>query len=162
MNKQVLFLNIVQAIASVNGDGDLITREFDRPLRIHVARNSKDEISYITMEFAGDCSQFMCSILFNGNGHQDTGLQNFSMPKRKLQAFQKSLVLLSCLQFLADNAVLAADMAYFRDRINGECGRPELLEQYELITIKSEVHIRNVGHVKSSPTSESKSQNFSF
>lgn len=121
MNKQALYLAIYQATNNTNAIADITNvKDFQRSLAVHIARNSGEEISHITLEFTGPRSRFLCSILFDGSGDMGTGLDNFAMPKVRLHARQKAVILLACLEFLTEAGVLAAQFEYFRERIAGE------------------------------------------
>lgn len=118
MTRQELYLSIYQIIGAFNADARLDgVTDFDREIFINVARNSGGNISHITTEFLGLRSRYLCSILFDGNGDQDTHFDNFAMPKVKLNSRQRCLVMLSCLDFLISNHVLKADIAYFVERL---------------------------------------------
>lgn len=136
MNKHQLYLNIYQITGNADGNAtiDCPPEDLARMLAVHVARNSGGEISYITMEFTGVRSRFLCSLLFDGTGDQGTGLMNFSMPKVKLNNRQKALVLLSCLELLIDQKILHASMDYFKERISNEYGNGQvaILGQYDV------------------------------
>lgn len=118
MTRQELYLSIYQIIGTFNADARLDgVTDFDREIFINVARNSGGNISHITTEFTGLRSRYLCSILFDGNGDQDTHFDNFAMPKVKLNGRQRCLVMLACLDFLIANKVLNADIAYFVERL---------------------------------------------
>lgn len=136
MTKQELYLALYQATSTqdatpgIHGVGD-----FDRPLAIHVARNSNRNISYIAMEFAGRRSRFLCTLIFDGPGNHSTGFSNFTMPKVKLNPRQRSIALLACLDFLITNNILAADFDYYVERVTVEhqTGRMGFFDHYQKI-----------------------------
>lgn len=143
MTKQELYLTIFQAIGNPNANAQLLcVTDFDRDIAVNVARNSGGNISHITMEFIGVRSRFLCSILFDGNGDQDTCFANFAMPKVKLNGKQRSIVMIACLDFLIDNGVIDASPSYFAERIVPEHGaHPFALRQYAQLRFAAKSYI---------------------
>lgn len=165
MNKQTLFLNIFQVSSDLCEKAAIPPHtDFDLNLQVHVARNSKNaSISYITLEFAGVRSRFLCSILFNGSGDHDTCLANFSMPKRKIQSHQKAVALLSCLQFLVHNKVINASWADFCASVTADYYGPNsVIADFDRITFKSREYIQEHPELMRGSPAIATSQNFTF
>lgn len=165
MTKQELYLSIYQIIGNFNADARLDgVTDFDRELSINVARNSGGNISHITMEFAGLRSRYLCSILFDGNGDQDTCFENFAMPKVKLNGRQRCLVMLACLNFLIANDVIKADIAYFVERLTHD-QRPStvgILQHYDNVRRTTARYISDHPEYMRAMYSAGQSQSFVF
>ena len=150
MTKQELYLSIFQIIGSFHSNAQLNkTIEFDRDLCVNVSRNSDGKISHITMEFIGIRARYLCSILFNGNGDQDTNFDNFAMPKIKLNAKQRSLAFLACMDFLISNKVISANLEYFVDRcVQDHLPRTaDIMRHFEIIVCNARMHVDQHQHL---------------
>ena len=116
MNSKQLYVNISQIISS-DETGWAMPTDFDREAIVHISRASNNNISHITMEFAGIRAKFLSCIIFDGSGNYGTSVHNFAMPRLKLSLHQKALAALSLLQFLIDEGHLDANFDFFREKI---------------------------------------------
>lgn len=165
MTKQELYLALYQATSTADAMPNIHgVDDFDRPLAVHLARNSNGNLSYITMEFAGVRSRFLCSLIFDGNGDLGTGFSNFSMPKVKLNPRQRSIALLACLEFLIHNKLIDADFNYYAERVTVEhqTGRNGFMEHYRMIRGYSTAYIHDRPELLRGQPYEDLSQSFSF
>jgi hypothetical protein len=123
MDTQTLYLQLAQIVAGVPINAGFLPKpeEYDSILSLHIARNSGENISHITMEFKSEHrAKFLVCILFDGSGDKGTGLSSVAMPKVKLPRELKALVALSCLTYLCKKRHLDASPDYFRSKIVDE------------------------------------------
>lgn len=137
MTKQELYLAIYQATGQQDGLAPLRkVFDFHRDVAVHKAKNSNGNTSYITLEFSGLRSRYLCSILFDGSGELGVSVLNFAMPKVRLNHLQKALVLLACVEFLCGHFVLQPEnLEFYRQGISSEYGngQTDLLIQFDQI-----------------------------
>lgn len=147
MKSNILFMNIYQILSS-----ELATRDqpsdFNRECRVHVSSNSlsNDDYRYkshITLEFEGQRAKFFCALTFDGSGDSGTGLGHFTMPKQKLTYVQKSLVLLSVLDYLGANGHLEIEFDFMMDKVSAELdgGIVDLRGKYAMLCRNSRNYI---------------------
>lgn len=146
MKSNILFMNIYQILSS-----ELATRDqpsdFNRECRVHVSSNSvSGEYKYkshITLEFEGQRAKFFCALTFDGSGDLGTGLGSFTMPKQKLTYVQKSLVLLSVIEYLGENDYLQIDFDFMLDKVSAELdgGIVDLRGKYAMLCRNSRNYI---------------------
>lgn len=145
MNSKVLYMNLYQVLST-----ELSTRDapsdFDRPLFVHVSRNNGaggDELSHVTLEYAGVRSKFFCCLTFDGSGDAGTGLGHFAMPKMKITLTQKALMLLGVLEYLTTHSYITASFDYLLERVSMDLdgGLCDLRGKYAVLCRNSRAYI---------------------
>lgn len=145
MTKQELYFNLYQITGNNEASAPLqdIT-DFNRELAVIFQKNNEGRISGISLEFCGPKSRFHCSIIPDGPVQFGCGLNSLSMPRVKLNAIQRGLSLLSCLQFMNSNDIINVDFEYYLDRISTEAvnGQSFFLKRYRDICAGSLAYSR--------------------
>jgi hypothetical protein len=147
MNSQELYLNISQIISNQE-TGLEWPSDYDREAVVHVSRASNEnQISHITLEFAGVRAKFFSCIMFDGSGDHGVGVHSFAMPKLKLTLPQKALAALSVLQYLIDQNMINANFKFYREKICAELngGVGHTLTKYDLICKASRDYLERKG-----------------
>jgi hypothetical protein len=141
MNSSEAFLNFHQILSRNISDRP---DDFHRPCRAHIARNSSNNISHITIEFAGPRAKFLSVITFDGSGDMGTRTTNLFMPKVKLDPLPRALSLLTCMDYLISIKHLDATMDYFYEVVSFEVSRgtSQLKKRYEDLCAKSHDYIQ--------------------
>lgn len=146
----VVYLNIHQVIANREYDVfDGVTKtDFSRPISINVSRNSNHgkDISHVTVEFAGIRAKFFCCLTFDGTGDHGASLANFAMPKLKLNASQKLVVMLSIINYMIEVGHLQADAEFYAEKLAGDLngGVGNILSKYDAIQNNSLLYIEHL------------------
>lgn len=144
MNAKELYLNICQVVSAGEAAPMTWPNDYDREAVVHVSRSSNgNNISHITVEFAGIRAKFLSCLIFDGTGDYGTGVHNFAMPRIRTTVQQKALGCLSVLNYLTANGYIKADFEFFRDKIvadlNGGVG--DTLIKYDQMCKLSKLHI---------------------
>lgn len=148
MNSQELFVNLCQII-STEETGMTWPTDYDREAVVHVSRSARrgadQQISHITIEFAGVRAKFFCCILFDGSGPYGASFREFAMPRIRTTINQKAMGFLSVIEYLVSNGYLGCDsnFEFFREKViadlNGGVG--DTLIKYDQIKARTRRHL---------------------
>lgn len=146
----VVYLNIHQVICNRDYDifEDVAKADFKRPIAIHVARNSGNgnQISHVTAEFVGLRAKFFCCMTFDGTGDHGTSLASFAMPKLKLNASQKLVIMMSIINYMIHRGYINADSEFYAEKLSSELngGVGNILSKYDTIQNNSLLYIEHL------------------
>lgn len=153
MDSKILFMNLHQIIGT-RPSSNVRPSDFSRELLVHVSRGAGDgrNISHVTIEFVGQVAKFYTCVMFDGSGDWGASIASFVMPRApRLNAFQKSLGLLSVIDYLAATGEISPSLFdFYKERIESEysAGAGTIGDSYAVLKNNSRTYVasRENGH----------------